>query len=121
VIITVPRDDGLHGEAEGPRSRFGAFALVHVSVYPKMGGAPLIGATADVTEQLAVEAGFLFGPGLFSGSSTMYTVGPPPKFGGYLGATFSFLSACRSSRRTAPGSRCARPAAPSTSRIATFR
>ena len=91
VIITVPADTGVHAELEEePRSRFGAFALVHVSVYPKMGGAPLIGATADVTPQLAVEGGFLFGPGLFS-SNTMYTVAPPPKYGGYVGATFAFM------------------------------
>jgi len=76
-------------EEDKARSRFGALAVLHVSVYPAVGSAVLVGATADLTEQLAVDAAVLLGPGLVSeGMATL----PPPKFGGYLGASFAFLS-----------------------------
>jgi hypothetical protein len=75
---------------EGPRSRFGAFVLAHVSVIPKLGSAVFVGATADVTEQLAFEAAVILGPGIVSsnGSATL----PPPKLGAYAGASYTVLS-----------------------------
>ena len=97
TLIAIPKapvDTGLLQidepivEPEQPRSRIGAFAMVHVSVIPKLGSAALVGATADVTPQLAVDAAVLLGPGLVSdGMSTR----PPPSFGGYVGANFAFL------------------------------
>ncbi len=91
VIVTVPRDE-VHAEAEplGPRSRFGAFTMAHVSVAPRFGGAWLIGATADVTPQLAVDAALLLGPGLVSSQGSYPAA--PPSYGGYLGASFAFLT-----------------------------
>jgi hypothetical protein len=87
TIIEVPRDDVI--EPEAPRSRFGAVAVVHVSVVPKVGSAWLVGATADVTPALAVEAAVLLGPGLVSdGMATL----APPSFGGYAGASFAFMT-----------------------------
>jgi hypothetical protein len=75
-------------EAEKPRSRVGALAMLHVSVLPKLGSAALIGATFDATPQLGIDAAVLLGPGLVSeGMATR----PPPKFGGYAGANFAFL------------------------------
>jgi hypothetical protein len=75
-------------ETEQPRSRIGALAMLHVSVVPKLGSAALVGATADVTPLLAVDAAVLLGPGLVSdGMATR----PPPSFGGYVGAAFAFL------------------------------
>jgi hypothetical protein len=89
TIVTV--HDQVSAD-EGPRSRFGAFALLHVSVVPKLGSAPMLGATADVTPQISVAAAFIFGPGLFSHGDTMYTVAPPPKTGVYVGGSFAFLT-----------------------------
>ncbi|MGE5182814.1 MAG: PEGA domain-containing protein [Acidobacteriota bacterium] len=91
VIVTVPREE-VHGEAEplGPRPRFGAFAMAHVSVSPRLGGAWLLGATADATEQLEVDAAVLLGPGLVSSQGSYPAA--PPSYGGYLGASFSFLT-----------------------------
>ena len=91
-IVEVPRgggDIGAHVEVpEGPRSRFGAFAMFHVSVLPRLGSAALIGATVDVLPALAVDAAVLLGPGLVSsGMSTL----PPPSFGGYVGAAYAFM------------------------------
>ena len=82
-------DDGLERvEPERARSRIGALAMVHVSVVPKLGSAALVGATVDVIPALALDAAVLLGPGLVSdGMSTR----PPPSFGGYLGASYSFL------------------------------
>jgi hypothetical protein len=93
IVITRDSHDDLHGafDAAGPRSRIGAIAFAHVSVAPKVGSAWMIGATADVTEQLELDAGLLLGPGLVK-STTMYTV-DPPKYGGYIGASFAFLPA----------------------------
>jgi hypothetical protein len=72
-----------------PRSRVGAFAVMHISVVPKLGSALLVGGTFDVTPQLAIEGALILGPGLVS--SGMATL-PPPSFGGYAGASFSFLT-----------------------------
>jgi hypothetical protein len=71
---------------QGPRSRFGGFVRAHVSVTPKLGSAVLVGATADLVHQLAVEAAVILGPGIVSsdGSATL----PPAKFGAYAGASF---------------------------------
>lgn len=71
-----------------PRSRFGALAMVHVSVVPKLGSAVLVGGTVDALPQLSVDAAVLLGPGLVSdGMATR----PPPSFGGYVGASYAFL------------------------------
>ena len=73
---------------EEPRSRFGALAVLHVSLYPAVGSAVLVGATADALDQLAVDVALLLGPGLVSeGMASL----PPPKFGGYVGASYAFL------------------------------
>jgi hypothetical protein len=77
-------------EPEAPRSRVGALAVVHVSVLPKVGSAWLVGGTFDVTPQLAVDGAVILGPGLVS--SGMDTTYPPPKYGGYVGASFAFLT-----------------------------
>ena len=74
---------------EGPRARWGGLATMHVSVLPKVGSALLVGGTFDVTEQLAIEGALILGPGLVS--SGMATL-PPPKIGGYAGASFAFLT-----------------------------
>jgi hypothetical protein len=90
VVITT-HDERPAVVEEGPRSRIGAVAMAHVSVVPKVGSAWAVGATADVTPQLAVDAAVLLGPGLVS-SSNMYTINPP-KIGAYAGASFAFLPA----------------------------
>jgi hypothetical protein len=87
--ISLEKPAPIEPEAEVPRSRFGAFATVHVSVLPKVGSAWLVGGTFDATAQLAVEGALILGPGLVS--SGMATL-PPPKFGGYVGASFAFLT-----------------------------
>jgi hypothetical protein len=85
IGVTEP----LEPMIEEPRARVGALAVMHVSVLPKVGSALLVGGTFDVTEQLAVEGALILGPGLVS--SGMATL-PPPKLGGYAGASFSFLT-----------------------------
>jgi hypothetical protein len=91
VIVTVPRDEApADVEAAAPRARFGAFAMAHVSVSPKLGGAWLIGATADATPQLSVDLAVLLGPGLVS-SQGSYPASPP-SYGAYAGASFAFLT-----------------------------
>jgi hypothetical protein len=87
VIVTVPVESSI--EPEGPRSRIGALVLAHVSVLPKLGSALFLGATGDVTEQLAIDAAVILGPGLVNqdGSASR----PPPKLGVYAGASFAFL------------------------------
>jgi hypothetical protein len=94
VVNTGPHED-IHATTEptGPRSRFGLITMAHVSVSPAFGGAWLLGGTADVTEQLAVDAAILFGPGIISSanSTNMYMF-DPPKLGGYVGASFAFLT-----------------------------
>jgi hypothetical protein len=93
VFITAPRDheDLLRPvEIEGPRSRFGVIAGAHVSVLPKLGSAVLIGGTFDATEQLSIDAALMLGPGLVSKGMT--TTLPPPSFGGYVGASFAFMT-----------------------------
>jgi hypothetical protein len=88
-IVVVPVDDG-RVVAEEPRSRFGGLVFAHVSVLPKLGSALFIGGTGDVTEQLAIDATVILGPGLVNsmGSASL----PPPRFGAYLGAKFAFLT-----------------------------
>ena len=76
-------------EPEAARSRIGALAVVHVSVLPKIGSAWLVGGTFDATAQLSIEGALILGPGLVS--SGMATL-PPPKYGGYVGARFAFLT-----------------------------
>jgi len=74
---------------EEPRSRIGALANVHVSVYPKLGSAWLVGGTVDALPRLSIDAALLLGPGLVSdGMATL----PPPKFGGYVGASYALMS-----------------------------
>lgn len=93
VIVTAPHpDEDLHATVEpgGPRARIGALATVHVSVAPKLGSALLVGGTADVTDNLSLDAALILGPGLVA-SSTMYTTAPP-SFGVYPGASFAFLT-----------------------------
>ena len=89
VIVTVPVE-GPRAEEEGPRPRFGGLVLAHVSVLPKVGSAVFVGATADLTEQLAIDATVILGPGLVSSSGTASL--PPPKFGVYAGSSFAFLT-----------------------------
>ena len=90
VVVTTRED--LHAAVEeGPRARVGAFAMAHVSVVPKFGSAWAIGATADATPQLEVDAALLLGPGLVASSMT-YTI-QPPSYGVYAGASFAFLPA----------------------------
>jgi hypothetical protein len=59
---------------EAPRSRFGALVLGHFDI--PHGGAALIGATADLTPRLSVQAAAILGP----------------TFGGYAGASFAILT-----------------------------
>ncbi|HUJ62484.1 MAG TPA: hypothetical protein VLX92_28480 [Kofleriaceae bacterium] len=90
VVVAAPRAELVEAaRPEGPRSRFGAIAVAHVSVVPKVGSAWLVGATADVLPQLSIDAAFLLGPGLVS--SGMTTI-PPAKYGGYLGASYALLA-----------------------------
>lgn len=82
-------DEHMAPVIEEPRSPIGAFAMMHVSVLPKIGSALFLGGTFDVTEQLSIDAALILGPGLISdGMATL----PPPKLGGYAGASFAFLS-----------------------------
>ena len=91
-IVTVTRDGEVRAVVEqpGPRSRFGALAVLHVSVLPRIGSAVLIGATADLTDQLEVDVALLLGPGLVSAGSEYMT--PPPSYGGYVGASYAFMT-----------------------------
>jgi len=74
---------------EEPRSRIGAIANVHVSVYPKLGSAWLVGGTVDALPRLSIDAALLLGPGLVSdGMATK----PPPSFGGYVGASYALMT-----------------------------
>jgi hypothetical protein len=86
LIVTVPVERQV--VPEGPRSRFGATAAIHMSVLPRVGSAVFIGGTADLTEQLGVDVALVLGPGLVSSGMTDIA---PPSWGGYLGATFAFL------------------------------
>jgi hypothetical protein len=86
--VSVGTDDVVVVQPEQPRSRIGAFAMVHVSVVPKLGSAALVGATFDLTPQLSLDGAVLLGPGLVSDGTAMR---PPPSFGGYVGASFAFL------------------------------
>jgi hypothetical protein len=78
-----------HWEHEEPRARIGALANVHVSVYPKLGSAWLVGGTVDALPRLSIDAALLLGPGLVSdGMATL----PPPSFGGYVGASYALMT-----------------------------
>jgi hypothetical protein len=72
------------------RSRFGAFTMAHVSVLPRVGGAFLVGGTADVTPQIVVDAAVLLGPGLVSSQGDYPAA--PPSIGAYVGASYAFLT-----------------------------
>jgi hypothetical protein len=89
VVAATPEHEVIASVTpEAARSRFGGFVVAHVSVVPKLGSAALVGASADLTSQLAVEAAVILGPGLASsGSATL----PPPKLGAYAGARFTLL------------------------------
>jgi hypothetical protein len=94
IVITTHDDTLAPIAAEGPRSRIGAIASAHVAVSPRIGSAFMVGATADLTEQLGVDAALLLGPGLVSNATLMtYPAGLPPKYGVYGGASFAFLPA----------------------------
>jgi hypothetical protein len=74
----------------GSRSRFAAIAEAHISVLPRVGSAWLIGASVDISGQLAIEAALLLGPGIVSsGTEYMYA---PPSYGAYVGASYEFFS-----------------------------
>lgn len=89
IIVTAPR------EHDGPRSRFGARATVHVSLTPRTGGAVVVGGTADLLPQLELDVGAVLGPGLVSTANkngmTTYATGSPPSAGAYVGASYTFL------------------------------
>jgi len=85
----VPAEPGVV-VPEGPRSRYGGLVFAHVSVLPKLGSAVFVGATGDLTEQLALDATLILGPGLVNSMGTASL--PPPKFGAYVGAKFAFLT-----------------------------
>jgi hypothetical protein len=74
-------------EAEQPRSMVGALVSAHVDVVHG-GSAFLLGATADVVDRLSVQGAFMLGPGLVASDDTTI---PRAKFGGYLGATYTFM------------------------------
>jgi hypothetical protein len=91
IVLTEqsPNTDVVAPVDEGPRSRFGAIAGVHVSVVPRLGSALLVGGTVDVTDQLSVDIALMLGPGIVSkGMATL----PPPSYGAYVGASFAFLT-----------------------------
>jgi len=91
LIVTVHDDIPSLEQQGGPRSRYGGFVMAHVSVTPKLGSAWLLGGTADLTEQLALDVAVILGPGIVSSGMAGYPA-PPPKYGGYVGASFAFLS-----------------------------
>ncbi|HEY1556378.1 MAG TPA: hypothetical protein VGF94_16200 [Kofleriaceae bacterium] len=91
LIVTVHDDVPALEQANEPRARLGAFVMAHVSVTPRVGSAWLVGGTFDATEQLAIDAALLLGPGLVSSGDMDYP-SPPPKLGGYAGASFTFLA-----------------------------
>jgi hypothetical protein len=94
IGISHHDDDLVPVVVEGPRSRIGAIASAHVSITPRVGSAIMVGATADATEQLSIDAAVLLGPGLVSSANTMtYPTNLPPKIGVYAGASFAFLPA----------------------------
>lgn len=75
-------------DVRAPRSRIGAFAMGHVSVYPAIGSAVLVGPTFDATPRLTIDAAVILGPGLVAGMTT-YTVNQPPSFGAYAGGNYA--------------------------------
>ena len=68
-------DTGLGAQAEGPRSRVGAYAMEHLDI-PHKGAATLIGVTFDVIDRVRVEGAAILGP----------------NYGGYAGATVAMLT-----------------------------
>jgi hypothetical protein len=90
-VIEVPvvrdlSDDTTVRAVAGPRSRFGVIALAHLDVpfddRPR-GGAMLVGATGDVTDQVRAQVALIIGPT----AETDVTVS-----GAFAGASFAFLS-----------------------------
>lgn len=90
TITAPPPSDEVHAHAElvAARSRIGAFAMGHVSVYPAVGSAVLVGPTFDATPRLTIDAAVILGPGLVAGMTT-YTVNQPPSFGAYAGGNYA--------------------------------
>ena len=87
VDVPVVEDSGgVHFEAEPTRSRIGVLVLGHIDVplddHPR-GGAILLGATGDVTQQLRAHAALIIGPTAESDVTLS---------GMYAGASFAFLS-----------------------------
>jgi hypothetical protein len=85
VIGNGDRDSGVRAES-GARPRFGAYLIGHFDVpfdRKPRGGALLVGATGDVTEQLRAQAAFIIGPK----PDTDVTLS-----GAFAGATFMFLT-----------------------------
>lgn len=74
VFITVPGDDDFGGGKDDPRSRIAALAIGHFDI--KGGAAVFVGAAFDATERLQVRAAGIVGP----------------NFGGFVGASFAFLT-----------------------------
>ncbi len=68
-------DTGLGAQAEGPRSRVGAYAMEHLDI-PHKGAATLIGVTFDVIDRVRVEGAAILGP----------------NYGGFAGATVALLT-----------------------------
>jgi hypothetical protein len=89
VIVTVHDGLGVRVVPEGPRTRYGGFAMAHVSVVPKLGSAWLVGGTADITTKLSADLAIMLGPGLVSSGAMEYPA-PPPKLGVYAGASYAF-------------------------------
>jgi len=85
VEVPVTRDSGERSDNDA-RSRIGVLAIAHLDVpfddRPR-GGAALVGATGDLTEQLCAQAALIIGPT----AETDVTVS-----GAFAGASFAVLS-----------------------------
>ncbi len=68
-------DTGIGAQAEGPRSRVGAYAMEHLDI-SHSGAATLVGVTFDVLDRVRVEGAAILGP----------------NYGGYAGATVAILT-----------------------------
>lgn len=86
VEVPVARESPIAVAETGGRSRIGVLALAHIDVpfddRPR-GGAALVGATGDLTDQLRAQAAMIIGPT----AETDVTLS-----GAYAGASFAFLS-----------------------------
>jgi hypothetical protein len=82
-------DTGVHTqtEVEPPRSMVGALVSAHVDVVHG-GTGVLLGATGDVVDRLSIQGALMLGPGLVTSNDTTI---PRAKYGGYIGATYSFM------------------------------